>query len=518
MSGILLPGKDKKPSASGGIELPKGFARRRETSEIPAEPAPEEAAPEAAPEAPLETAPAQPERRRRPGENLLFPPTGAQVQCPNCSTPYAVPVFTIIDLGANPELGPALLGGQVNMAMCPKCGAGGPLGAPLMVHEPAHEFLGVFVPPTGIDDAQRQRIIGDLTQTLMRKLPTEARRGYMLQPKEYLDWNRFVERLWEFQGVTPEMLRRQRDQANAIQSLARLADDAGALEIALPRYLGLIDRQFFALLERLMMMAGSQGDRNSVAALQTLRQGLLERTEAGREIKALQERVEQVVRRVQPNTRRSELVEMLLDVWNEAGGEQVATSAAMSLMPMLDYQFLVAITERLEAAADVTVRERLEKLRELVMALQEQQQTMRQESAAQVQQVLQAVLEATDPEAALREHADLIDENFMGLLAANIQRAEQNKAVAAAGRLRKIYELAMEMAQEQMSPELRLINELLNAPDAKAQRTLLEDNRALLSREFVEAVKQLEGDFRQRQGAEIADRLKAIRAQAALML
>ncbi|MFM7583313.1 MAG: hypothetical protein ACKO9F_11445, partial [Caldilinea sp.] len=72
MSGILLPGKDKKPSASGGIELPKGFARRRETSEIPAEPAPEEAAPEAAPEAPLETAPAQPERRRRPGENLLF--------------------------------------------------------------------------------------------------------------------------------------------------------------------------------------------------------------------------------------------------------------------------------------------------------------------------------------------------------------------------------------------------------------------------------------------------------------
>ncbi|MFM7171934.1 MAG: hypothetical protein ACKO4U_02720, partial [Caldilinea sp.] len=282
-----------------------------------------------------------------------------------------------------------------------------------------------FVPPTGIDDAQRQRIIGDLTQTLMRKLPTEARRGYMLQPKEYLDWNRFVERLWEFQGVTPEMLRRQRDQANAIQSLARLADDAGALEIALPRYLGLIDRQFFALLERLMMMAASQGDRNSVAALQTLRQGLLERTEAGREIKALQERVEQVVRRVQPNTRRSELVEMLLDVWNEAGGEQVATSAAMSLMPMLDYQFLVAITERLEAAADVTVRERLEKLRELVMALQEQQQTMRQESAAQVQQVLQAVLEATDPEAALREHADLIDENFMGLLAANIQRAEQ---------------------------------------------------------------------------------------------
>ena len=85
-----------------------------------------------------------------------------------------MPVFTIIDLGVNPELGPAILGGQVNMAMCPQCGAGGALGAPLMVHDPAHEFLGVYVPPTGVDDVQRQRIIGDLTQTLMRRLPTDC--------------------------------------------------------------------------------------------------------------------------------------------------------------------------------------------------------------------------------------------------------------------------------------------------------------------------------------------------------
>ncbi|MCL4861309.1 MAG: hypothetical protein KJZ93_17970, partial [Caldilineaceae bacterium] len=279
MSGIILPGQERKSASGGGIELPKGFSRRRDETEqslTQAEPSTPEAA-EAAPP------PSTPERRGRPGENLLFPPTGAQVQCPSCGTPYVVPIFTIIDLGVNPELGPAILGGQINMAVCPQCGVGGPLGAPLMVHDPAHNFLGVYVPPTGIDDVQRQRIIGDLTQTLMRKLPTEARRGYMLQPKEYLDWNRFIEKLWEFQGVTPEMLRRQRDQAAAIQSLARLADDPGALDIALERYKGLIDRQFFSLIERLMMLSGSQGDRESLVALQTLRQALLEKTDAGRE-------------------------------------------------------------------------------------------------------------------------------------------------------------------------------------------------------------------------------------------
>jgi hypothetical protein len=514
MSGILLPGQDKKPAAGGGIELPKGFSRRRDEPETPATP---ELAPSASemtetPEAP------QPPRRGRPGEDLLFPPTGAQVQCPSCGARYAVPIFTIIDLGVNPELGSALLGGQINMAMCPQCGAGGPLGAPLMVHDPSHDFLAVYVPPTGVDDVQRQRIIGDLTQTLMRKLPTEARRGYMLQPKEYLDWNRFVEKLWEFQGVTPEMLRRQRDQAAAIQSLARLVDDAGALDIALERYKHLIDRQFFALLERLMMLSGSQGDRESLVALQALRQGLLEKTEAGRELKALQDRVEQTVRKIQPGATREEVIAVLLDAWREPDGDDIAPSVTVSLAPMLDYQFLLAVSARLEATTDATERANLEKLHEIVMAVQEQQQAMQQNSAAQAQEVLQAVLESTDPAATMRENADLIDENFLGVLAANIQRAEQNNAAGAANRLRKIYDQAVELMQAQMSPDLRLINDLLNTPDQGARRKVLEENRALLSREFIEALKQLEEDFRQRQGDDMADRLKSIRAQAALML
>jgi hypothetical protein len=515
MSGILLPGQERQPASGGGIELPKGFSRRRNETEPVEAPeqttAPEPAEPAASPQP-------TPERRSRPGENLLFPPTGAQVQCPNCGTPYVVPIFTIIDLGVNPELGPAILGGQVNMAMCPQCGAGGPLGAPLMVHDPAHDFIGVYVPPTGVDDVQRQRIIGDLTQTLMRKLPAEARRGYMLQPKEYFDWNRFVEKLWEFQGVTPEMLRRQRDQAAAIQSLARLADDPGALDIALARYKGLVDRQFFSLIERLMMLSGSQGDRESLVALQTLRQALLEKTDAGREIKTLQQRVEQVLRKIQPNATREDVLNILLEAWSEEGGEDVAPSVALSLAPMLDYQFLLAIAARLEHTSDPTVHERLKRLRELVMAVQEQQRAVQQDAAAQAQQVLQAVLESTDAEATLRENADLIGENFLALLAANIQRAEQSKATAAAARMRKIYDMALNVMQAQMSPELRLINDLINAPDQKRQRKLLEENRSLLDRAFVDAIKELEEDFRQRQGNDIADRLKSIRAQASLML
>lgn len=136
MSGILLPGQEKKPQSQGsGLELPKGFSRRRDQEEAPAAqptaPAPTQpaanelavAVPPAAP-APAPRAP----RRGQGADGSLFPPTGAQIQCPNCRTPYTVPVFSIIDLGANPELKGPLLGGQINIASVPELWGRWPFG------------------------------------------------------------------------------------------------------------------------------------------------------------------------------------------------------------------------------------------------------------------------------------------------------------------------------------------------------------------------------------------------------
>lgn len=513
MSGILLPGQENRPQQGGsGIELPKGYARKRSDEEPAAAPSP--AAPEeaAAPQAP----PSGRGRGRQP--EFLFPPTAAQVQCPNCGTPFAVPVFTIVDLGMNPELLNPILGGQVNMAICPSCGAGGPLSVPLLLHDPSHEFLGVYTPPMGLDDLQRQKAIGDLTQALMRKLPSEARRGYMLQPKQYVDWNRFMEKLWEFQGVTPEMLRRQRQQSEALQSLMRLADDPGALDIALERSRDLIDLPFFSLLDRMLMVVSSQGDQQMAGQLLTLRNALMEKTEAGKQVKALQERVQAVLTAAQAARTRDQLLDVLLDAAHGEDGEQVVATVVSALGRALDYQFLLTISERLEHAGDPALRKTLEDLRSLVSEIQEQQNESAQALMGQAQEVLQAVLEATDTEAALRQYADMIDESFLALLAGNIDRAEQTKATAAVRRLREIYDMALDIVQEGMPPEMRLINDLLNAPDNAAVRKLLEEHRSLLNRQFIDTLRALEEDFRQRGSAEVADRIKTVRGQAALMV
>lgn len=506
MSGILLPGQEKQPQQGGGIELPKGFARRRSD---------EAEAPPAAP--PADAPPAAPAARGRQPE-FLYPPTAAQVQCPNCGAAYVVPVFSIIDLGVNPELLNPLLGGQINMAICPSCGAGGPLSAPLLLHDPSHEFLGVYMPPVGMDDLQRQKAIGDLTQALMRKLPAEARRGYMLQPKQYADWNRLMEKLWEFQGVTPEMLRRQRQQSEALQSLLRLADDPTALDIALERYRDLIDMTFFSLLDRMLMVVSAQGDQQMTGQMMALRNALIERTEAGKQVKVLQDRVQAVLTAAQGARTREQLLDVLVDAALGEGSSQVVATAVTALGRALDYQFLLTLSQRLEATTDAAQRKALEDLRALITELQEQQRESAQAMMGQAQEVLQAVLEATDTEEALRQYADAIDETFLALLAGNIERAEQTKATAAVRRLREIYDMALDIVQEGMPPEMRLINDLLNAPDKAAVRKLLEENRGLLNREFVDALRGLEEDFRSRGNADVADRIKSVRGQAALMV
>jgi hypothetical protein len=356
-----------------------------------------------------------------------------------------------------------------------------------------------------------------MTQTLMRKLPNEARKGYMLQPKQFMDWQRFIEQIWGFEGVTPEMLRRQRNQGELLQRLAGLANDRKALEIALERSRDLVDRDFFALLDRFLMMSSNQGQQAGVNALMALRATLMELTEVGQQIKVQQDKVRAILSGFTATTTRDEVLDKVLAVWKEEESQELVNSLIGAIAPMIDYQFLLLITQRLESSTDEAERQHLEQLRQLAINLQEQQNATQQEMVQQMQQILQDVLQADDTAAKLREYADVIDEGFLSMLAANIQAAQRNRATAAARRLQQVYEQALVILREQMPEEMRLLNEMIAAPDKAALTQLLKDNRAKFTKEFLASMQEVEGQLRDANRKEIADRLKSIRSQIALM-
>ena len=74
-----------------------------------------------------------------------LPPQPVPIRCPNCGTNFQTPVFQLVDVGQQPELKQALLSGRLNVAVCPKCGAGGLLATPLVYHDPDKQlFLSLF--------------------------------------------------------------------------------------------------------------------------------------------------------------------------------------------------------------------------------------------------------------------------------------------------------------------------------------------------------------------------------------
>lgn len=524
MSQIWTPKGPAPQQPSGGIELPKGFSRRRSGEETKPEPvaAPAPEAPTPPPSGGKQPAPRPRQAGRRP--EFLFPPQGVQVQCPSCGTPFVAPVFSIVDLGANPELREPLLGGQVNAAICQKCGVGGALSAPLMVHDPENEFLGVLVPSQAqLQDMQAQRVIGEMSKALIGRLPNEQRRGYMLNPKQFFDWESFLEKFWGFEGVTPEMLRMQRDQSELITTLVRLAPDVKAMQMMTDRRRHLINRDFFALLGQVLATLSQQGQEEVAQSLADLRIHLLDTTEAGSAVKATEELLRQAIGRLRPDISREEFLDLLLEYWDkDEDGESIAVSLLSVARGLADYQFLLALTARIDAADDPEVRSPLLSLRELVVEFSQQsQQSQSQSQEAMLQQVqafLQEVLQSPNPAEMLRERSDEVNEVFLAVLASNIEQAQQKNAAFAVKRLQAIYEAAVGMLEEKLPADLRLLNQLVSTRDEGEMRRILQANRALLTKEFVESLRGLEERFRSEKNSELASRIKSIRLQAAMLL
>lgn len=68
-----------------------------------------------------------------------------QLTCPRC---HALSGRSLANCGRDrePQLKQLLLSGQLNVAVCPNCGAAGQIATPLLYHDPAHQLFMTYVP------------------------------------------------------------------------------------------------------------------------------------------------------------------------------------------------------------------------------------------------------------------------------------------------------------------------------------------------------------------------------------
>lgn len=415
-----------------------------------------------------------------------------QITCPNCQTPFNAEVHQVIDVGQTPQLKYELLNGSINIFVCPNCGMSGQMATPLLYHDPEHELFMVHVPmELDLGSDERQQLIGRLVQEVMEHTPPEERRGYMLQPQEIIRYQTFLEKILETEGVTPEMIARQRKQGELLQTLATA--DKDVVDILLDERADEIDETFFAMLRSMIEAAQQQGDDDRLLRLINLQARLYRETEIGRELEARQA----ALRKFQQEVRKADaLTPAMLVKHVIANSDDPGTVDALVSMGQqaFNYEFFSLLTEEIEERAKRQDKEGAKQLTQLRQRLLEMRKEMEEESQRILQQAndtLQAILNADDKAAAIQENVGRIDDTFMYVLSAMIAQAEQQGHAQHAQQLQEVQDLIMEEAEKQVPPQIRLINRLLQAETETEQRTILEENQNLLTPELAQMLNAL---------------------------
>jgi len=443
-------------------------------------------------------------------------PSQTTVQCPNCGTPNAVVIRRVIDAKRDPQGKALLLNGTINSFRCQSCGTSNTISSPLLYHDGSKDLLIAFVP---MDVSMRhggseEKMVGDLMNELNRIIPKDEFRAYMFNPKRALTLKGLIDQVMEAEGITPEMVEQQKKRVEMVQRFIEANSEEALIELV-NQYDAQIDVTFFQTISLMAQRLMQTGQQQAVAHLAAIQQVLLEHSAYGRELLERQQHQEDSIRVVAEdlsalgeNMQASDLVDLVI----RYGADSDKLEALVGMIrPAFDAQFFSLFTEQI-SQAPAAEREQLEAIRDHLRQLgdlvDEQARVMVQQKA----QFLQALLNAPDFEPLLMQNLEVVDDNFMAVLSANVQEAERRKDVVTLAKLRRIYEKVVGMLQEQMTPELRFLNELLSAPDLATMQQMVNQQAGQFDRELLEVVDAVEQLFVSQGQQEGLDRLSLIRA------
>lgn len=100
----------------------------------------------------------------------------------------------------------------------------------------------------------------------------------------------------------------------------------------------------------------------------------------------------------------------------------------------------------------------------------------------------------------------------------NAQQAEQSGNHAMAERLKQIQQFAVEVVQESLTPEERMIGQLLSAEKPQDATKLLRQNAAMITGDFVKRLNEMATEMEDAGRKELGDRLHQLGREAASML
>ena len=427
-------------------------------------------------------------------------PQPIQISCPACGTPFRTAIYTLLDVTQQPELKSLLLSGRINLAVCPNCRSASMLAAPLIYHDAAKQLCLVHFPQElNSRPGEQERFVGEATSFLMRSLPADAPRSHLLAPRRFLTLPSLLDAVLEADGISRETLNRQRAQIELISELAGLLPDDAAFSNLVEQRWEELTPEFFATLAAFIEATPPQQSEAQTMLIQ------------------LQERLmAQLGGSAHDDAELEQAIDRLM-----AASDAELEPAVADLRGMIDYGFYQRWNARIEAAEAAGQHEeaalldaRRARLLTIVEELDRQAQAMFESGS----KLLNELFATPDPLAALREHADRVDEAFMMVLSANAAAAQRANRTDLVEQFEQLAEVALGIIQERMSPEDRFINELLSAETPQQATRMLRTSVAKITPDLVKRLNELATQEEQHANKPTADRLRQLARECAAML
>jgi hypothetical protein len=226
--------------------------------------------------------------------------TVTQVRCPQCGNVVQTPLQQLIDVGQDASGKARLLSGRLNAIRCASCGYQGQLATPLVYHDPEKELLLTYIPvELGLPHNEQEKVLGALINRAVDRLPTEKRKGYLLQPQAVLTMQGLIERVLQEDGITREDLEAQRRQMQLFEDLIRAPEDQ--LEALITEHDAELNDTFFQLATLAM---GSVPEERGRAGLAQRIDQILTLSSLGKRLQEQQEELraaEESLRAVRPS-------------------------------------------------------------------------------------------------------------------------------------------------------------------------------------------------------------------------
>jgi hypothetical protein len=335
-------------------------------------------------------------------------------------------------------------------------------------HDAGKQLFLVYVPQELNSQPQEiDRFIGDASAFFLRSLPPDTPRAYLLAPRRFLSLQSLIEAIYEADGVSAEDLRRQNRYVEILTELVNLVEDDEQFAAAVQRYHEELTPEFLTTLEA-FIGATNETQAQMRAMLVKVREKLLVQLERLTEQAAIAE--------------LKEAIERL-----RAASDEELPDLVSELRLLIDYSFFQMWTEQIEAATaagDTETAQRLTERRARILELIEEIDRASQELFERGTALINAVLAAPDPVAALKARADEVTDDLLVVLSANIAAARYAGDQALLEQLERLTTTIKEIINSRLTPEDRFINELLMQETTAEATRLLRKNMTKITPEL----------------------------------